>query len=331
MNARRAAHLAATLCLALSVRGQPAPGASGFNGFTDRTAVHERTASFTLEPEVKVEINAPAAPAPARKTVLIFYALPNGNTIGQTIGRKLQPGDDWHFDIQHIGTQTRFLRQALPDRNIVVVYLQANQRSWPAWRKKHGDAPLPGLLDSIRKIVATPDPEIVLSGHSGGGSFIFGCLNAATNIPDNIVRLAFLDSDYAYDPALGHTEKFQRWLEASPQHRLCVIAYNDAAALANGKPFVSASGGTWGRSHLMLADLGARFKFTRQTAGDLETDTALGGQIKFLLMANPEHKILHTVQVERNGFIEAMLSGTTNEAKGYQYFAPRAYEKWIDK
>jgi hypothetical protein len=79
----------------------------------------------------------------------------------------------------------------------------------------------------------------------------------------------------------------------------------------------------------MLADFGAHFQYTHQTNGTLRMHTALDGRIQFLLKENPERKILHTVQVERNGFIHAMLSGTTNEAKGYEYFGERAYEKWI--
>ena len=38
---------------------------------------------------------------------------------------------------------------------------------------------------------------------------------------------------------------------------------------------------------------------------------------------------LITAETLRNGFIEAMVSGTTNEGKGYQYFGDRAYVKWI--
>ena len=45
---------------------------------------------------------------------------------------------------------------------------------------------------------------------------------------------------------------------------------------------------------------------------------------------NPEKKILHTVQVERNGFIHAMLTGTPYENAGYEYFGERAYLKWIE-
>ena len=59
--------------------------------------------------------------------------------------------------------------------------------------------------------------------------------------------------------------------------------------------------------------------------------TALDGRIKFLLKDNPERKILHTIQVERNGFIEAMVSGTTEEGRGYEYFGERAYTRWIQE
>ena len=51
--------------------------------------------------------------------------------------------------------------------------------------------------------------------------------------------------------------------------------------------------------------------------------------MQFILKENPERQIFHTVQVERNGFIHCIVSGTTNEAKGYDYFGPRAYSPWI--
>ena len=79
----------------------------------------------------------------------------------------------------------------------------------------------------------------------------------------------------------------------------------------------------------MLGDLGAQFHFTSTTNGGLETFSALDGRIEFLMKENPEHKIFHTVQVERNGFIHALLSGTADEGKGYEYFGERAYTNWI--
>ncbi len=303
----------------------------GFHGWRDISGTKEREASFTFEPEVKVRINAPSEDAfPSdRKVLLIFYALPNGNTIDQTIGKVPKPGDDWHFDIQHIGAQTRFLRNMLTNHSIVVVYLESDMKSWPAWRKKHGDKEIPSIIADIKKIFAGHEIGTVISGHSGGGSLIFGYLNAVPEIPNDVERIAFLDSDYAYDLSLGHRDKLVKWLSASDRHYLCILAYNDAVALLNGKHFVSESGGTWGRSHAMERDMAENLKFTTQTNTDFQRYTALDGRVQFILKENPEKKIFHTVQVERNGFIHCMVSGTTNEGKGYEYFGARAYSDLI--
>ena len=171
----------------------------------------------------------------------------------------------------------------------------------------------------------------MLSGHSGGGSLLFGYLNAVEAIPEKIHRIAFLDSNYAYDSALGHERKLVNWLKASTDNCLCVLAYNDAVALLDGKSFVSAAGGTWGRSHAMLADLEQDFHFSNTTNTEFETSTALNGRIQFLLKTNPERKIFHTVQVERNGFIHASFTGTMHENKGYTYFSDRAYSPFISE
>jgi len=291
----------------------------------------ERITSFTFDPEVKVRINAPgpASFTAGKKILLIFYALPNGNTTDQTVGKLMQPGADWHYDIQHIGAQTRFLRDLRQDRVVVVAYLEAAGKSWPAWRKQHGDKLIPEVMATVKKLFSGREVETVLSGHSGGGSFIFGYLNAVDRIPDDVIRIAFLDSNYAYDPALGHKDKLVKWLTAPDQHCLCVLAYNDAVALLNGKSFVSAAGGTWGKSHAMQRDLAEGLKFTTQTNADFQRFTALAGRVQFILKENPELKIFHTVQVERNGFIHSLVSGTPDEGKGYEYFGPRAYAKWI--
>jgi hypothetical protein len=110
-----------------------------------------------------------------------------------------------------------------------------------------------------------------------------------------------------------------------------VLAYNDAAALLDGKPFVSAAGGTWGKSHEMLRDLAADLTFVAKVDQGLERHSALAGRVQFLLKQNPDHKVLHTVQVERNGFIHALLSGTPRQDQGYEYFGPRAYAKMIEE
>ncbi len=79
----------------------------------------------------------------------------------------------------------------------------------------------------------------------------------------------------------------------------------------------------------MQRDLAEEFKFTTQTNAEFQRFSALDGRIQFILQANPEKKIYHTVQVERNGFIPSMVSGTALESKGYEYFGPRAYVNWI--
>lgn len=290
----------------------------------------EWTREIKLPDEVRILVNAPAQASFAtnKPALLVFYALPNGNSIEQTVGKKLQAADDWHSDIQHIGAQTRWLRNVVTNKTIVVAYLEASMRSWPAWRKKHGDQRIAEILDGVRGIFSGSKTEVVLASHSGGGSLIFGYMNAVQKIPSDVKRIAFLDSDYGYDSKL-HAEKIKSWLAASGENHLCVIAYQDYLALLNGKSFVSENGGTWGRSHAMLDDLGGPFRFTSRTNGGLEFFSTRDRQVEFLLKENPERKIFHTVQVERNGFIQALLAGTADEGKGYEYFGERAYTNWI--
>lgn len=294
------------------------------NGF------HERTAWLSLDKGVKVHLNAPASLNRETRTnvLLIFYALPNGNSIEQTVGRALKPGDDFRFAIQHIGAQTRFLRATLPGCTIVVAYLENDLKSWPAWRKKFGDQPIPGILETIKRLVPANQLEVVLAGHSGGGSLIFGYINTLESIPREVVRIAFLDANYAYETS-RHQRKLASWLRDRDDHCLCVLAYNDAVALLQGKTFVSAEGGTWGKSHQMQSDLAQQFSFTCQTNAGFEHFSALEGRMKFILKENPDRKVLHTVLVERNGFIHSMLTGTPAENRGYRYFE-KSYTDWID-
>jgi hypothetical protein len=280
-----------------------------------------------LDAGVRVVIDRPEADS-GKPVLLVFYALPNGNTIEQTIGKAIKPGDDWHFDIQHIGAQIAFLREKITDRKVVVAYLENNLKSWPAWRKSNGDARVLEIVDAVRNRFSGAGTRIVLSGHSGGGGFIFGYLNSIATVPEWIERIAFLDANYAYETD-RHKDKLAAWLKASDAHYLVVLAYNDAVALLDGKPFVSASGGTWGRSRQMLDDLEMSIPFTKDLSAGLERSTALGGRITFLRKENPERKVLHTVQVEKNGFIESLLSGTKLEGVGYTYFGDRAYTRFI--
>jgi hypothetical protein len=301
------------------------------HGFRAHPQFGELARTTSLPDGVRVVVNTPSADsfAPGRTVQLIYYGVPNGNSIEQTIGKSTQPGDDWHFDIQHIGAQIRFLRAAITNRTLVIAYLENSRRSWPAWRREHGNDGIRTIIETVRAWFRDHPVEIVLTGHSGGGSLTFGYLEAVPEIPDPVRRIAFLDSNYAYETT-NHLAKLSRWLKRSDDNRLCVLAYEDHVARLNGKPLVSERGGTWGRSHAMLHDLRPEFPFVSRTnETGLQVYETANLQIAFYLRANPERKIWHTVQVERNGFIHALLVGTPAANCGYEYLGPRAYSAWL--
>jgi hypothetical protein len=286
--------------------------------------------SFIMNEDVKLTFDNPVAFSKSNKTILILYALPNGNTTEQTMGKRLQAGDDWHFDIQHIRAQTKFIRKELPDNNIVVVYLENNLKSWPAWKQKHVDylSIIRHIVDSLYKIVPGKRKIIYLNGHSGGGSFIFGFLAGIVKIPVYIKRISFLDSDYGYDSS--YYPKLSDWLIHVKNSHLTVFAYNDSVALYNNKPVVSATGGTWYRSHLMMSDLSKIFSFKKTRDDSITVYESGNKQIGFFFKTNSDNGIYHTQQVELNGFIHSILFGTSRESKGYSYYGIRAYNNLIE-
>jgi len=266
-----------------------------------------------------------------KKTLLIFFALPNGNSIEWTMGKQLQAGDDWHYDIRHIAAQTRWLRQVMPDHNIIVAYMANELKSWPAWKKQQANGPIEikRIVDSITGMFTAFHPEVMLNSHSGGGSFIFGYLDAVDKIPDEISRIAFIDSDYGYEDSL-HSTKLVKWLKASKQHHLNVLAYNDSVVIYNGKPLVSPTGGTWYRTKMMQRKLSGPFSFKIEEDTSLIHYSALSGRVDIYLKTNQEGKIYHTEQVARNGFIHTVISGTKYQEKpGYRYWGERVYGEFI--
>ena len=293
-------------------------------------AVHAQPAvdSFRMYGDVKITIDGAFHKQTSKETILIIYALPNGNTTEQTMGKKLREGDDWHFDIQHIRAQTEFLREKF-EQNIVVAYLENTYRSWPLWKQKNPDyrTKIPHIIDSLSQLIPSRKKTIYLNGHSGGGSFIFGYLDAFEKIPSVIKRIGFLDSDYGYDSI--YYKKFRDWLQNDKTSVLTVFAYNDSVALYNGKPVVSEKGGTWYRSGLILRQLQEDFKFEKTRDDSLIVYVSKNKRIGFFFKTNPERKIFHTQQVELNGFIHSILFGTKYESKDYQYFGPRAYSRFI--
>jgi hypothetical protein len=302
-------------------------------GFSTSLYFNEQIVSFNYSPDIKIHINAACADSfdISKPVGLALYALPNGNTIAQTVGKFFLPDENWHYDIQHIGAQTRFLRRQINEYNLVTVYLETTQKSWPAWKSLHTNHSeiIKFLLHYLISYFRDYDPFIILTGHSGGGRFIFSFMDAFDELPDYVQRISFLDSNYGYKHSYG--DKMIRWLNASPDHFLNVFAYNDSVALYNGKTFVSATGGTWYRSRIMQKYFSDFFSFTSEEDDNFIKHKTLNGRINFLLKKNPLQKILHTVQVERNGFIHSMLSGTAKESQAYEYYGDRIYSDWIQK
>lgn len=276
---------------------------------------------------VKLTVDEPASLNPKLKTKVIIYALPNGNSSAQTFGKLLNPGDDWHFDIQHIGAQTKFIRQSDSKSNYIVIYAENEMKSWPSWRKLHSDSLIKVTLDKIYEKYHFFKPTISLAGHSGGGSFIFGYLNSVTKIPDFIERIVFIDANYAYNQE-KHFDKICDWLKTKSKS-LQVIAYNDSVVVYNGKPLVSSTGGTWYISQLMASQLAKVFPLTKSEISEFINYRNDKLKVCFKLLKNPNGQIFHTVLVERNGFIDAIFNQTKFEGKSYLFWGDRAYQKYI--
>jgi hypothetical protein len=312
--------------LLIAARSQPLPG------FTATGLFNEQELNIDGQwKDVIITINAPLQLNQPGKTYLVFFALPNGNSIEWTKGKRMNPGDDWHFDIQHIAAQTRFVRDLDKKNNYIIAYVMASNKSWPAWKRSTADSIhiIKNMVDSISLLFKSLQPGIVLNSHSGGGSFIFGYLDAVENIPANVKRIAFLDSDYGFEET-KHTGKLLNWLRQNKANTLLVLAYNDSVVIYNGKPLVSATGGTWYRSRLLQRNLAEAFKFNTTADTAFIRHQALNGRVQFVLKENPAGLIYHTEQVARNGFILSLLSATKfDNRKYFTYFGERVYKKFI--
>jgi hypothetical protein len=304
------------------------------DGFTVSRHWDEQIKEFAIEPGVRIHINAPCEVGldPRRPTNLVLYALPNGNTIEWTIGRAKADGLDWHFYIQHIGAQTRYLREVTRDCNIVVAYIEADTRSWPLWRQKHenGSALIAGMLGDIKRQIPMPDTTVILSGHSGGGSFIFGYMNAFERIPDDIERITFLDSNYGFSVDEGHAVKLIEWLGRDADHTLVVLAYDDREIMFEGKKVVGPTGGTYRATRRMLDAFAEKLDLTESTLGDCVRWRGLDGRVDIIVHPNPDNRILHTALVgDMNGYIHAMATGPSSEGRPGVFGGPIAYAQWI--
>lgn len=287
----------------------------------------------TAEPDVRFHVNAPLDDngQPARATRLVIFALPNGNTIEQTLGCKLTDSLDWHYDIQHVAAQIRLLRKLFPDEQIVLICAEAKGLSWPAWRRSHelANERIAKLVDEWRAEFGTPDSKIFLTGHSGGGAFKYGVVEGQDEIPDTIDRIAFLDSDYWFEGE-QHAQKFDRWLKRDPSHRLIVICYDDRNIMLNGKKVVSDTGGTFRGAGRMRDALGKSFPITESQRPPFAEFSGIDGRFRNYVHPNPENKILHTALVgDMNGLVHAATLGTPQEEKWGTFGGPRAYTEFI--
>src|SRR4051794_11089569 len=70
--------------------------AAAFEGFETDKSSGEQHRTLFFDSGARATILAPADFNPERETHLLIFALPNGNTIEQTIGCKSAPGLDWH-------------------------------------------------------------------------------------------------------------------------------------------------------------------------------------------------------------------------------------------
>ena len=293
----------------------------------------------TIEPPGRIYANRPrpdveraAKPPAAATSRVMIYALPNGNTIEQTLGCQRGEGLDWHYDIQHVLAQTRLLRTLAPDEPLALVCAEAGGLSWPAWRgsRPDGNAKIGALARQWRQEYGGDDAPVTLAGHSGGGSFIFGVIEAFDEIPPWIDRIAILDANYAFD-ADRHGGKLLRWLQGNESRRLIVLAYDDRNIEFNGKKVVGPDGGTFRATQRMLEAFRPEFAVEERQTGPFTEYSGLDGRVRFYVHPNPQNKILHTALVgDMNGLVHAQTLGTPAEGTWGTFGGPRAYEAFVE-
>jgi hypothetical protein len=324
-------HIAGLVIVALAVAADPPGAQSSLPGCRKSARFDEWVREEWVADGVRALANAPAAFDPKKPTRLIVYATPNGNTIEQTLGCATAPGLDWHFDIQHVAAQVRKLREVSPGENVVLVCVEAEGLSWPAWKRKHTDVParVRKVIETIRGWIPGERVRISLAGHSGGGSFLFGFIDAAPEIAADVDHIVFLDANYSYNDADRHGDKLLAWLKGDTGRRLVVIAYDDRAVTLGGKAVVGPDGGTFRATERMRTRFARDLTFAEATTNDIVSRTASDGRLALLVHTNPKNRILHTALVgEMNGLLRGL---TDPEAKpGWGTFGgPRAYAKWV--
>jgi hypothetical protein len=157
---------------------------------------------------------------------------------------------------------------------------------------------------------------LTLMAHSGGGSLLFGFLNARNEVPDDIERFVFLDANYGFSREDGHDRKMSEWLRRTSRHSLIVVAYDDRNITLNGKNVIGPDGGTYRRSLEMLRSFrDAGMEFTESQDSVFVTYRSASPAIVIAIHRNPSNAVLHTLLVERNGFLFGAIAFTPLEAR----------------
>jgi hypothetical protein len=297
---------------------------------------------------VRCYLNAPVLAADNPR-VLVVFATPNGNSIEQTLGCRLDAAEgdagslpqshstepahrtrpDWHFDIQHVAAQLRMLRHREHRRDWILAVTDCAQRSWPSFRQSepHANRKIRQQVQELNELVGAD--QFVLSGHSGGGSFIFGYIESVDSLPSSLQRIVLLDANYAYDDPL-HADKLLVWLQGGRQRRLVVIAYDDREITLNGKKVLGPTGGTYRATQRMVDRFRQDMELKDEMEGPFRHLQGMNGQIQIYVHQNPENKILHTALVgEMNGLLHGLTVGDTPNPSGTRLSGPRAYRAWI--
>lgn len=294
----------------------------------------EQTREVRFAPGMRAIVNAPLPSQfdPQRPTLLVIFATPNGNSVEQTLGCATAEGLDWHYNIQHVAAQTRQYRELDDSQNVVLVCIQADVRSWPAWRAKHDGSPaiVKRVVDSLVLSLPTNDVRVVLTGHSGGGRFMFEYIDAVDEIPVVIERIAFLDANYGYSNELHHGEKLLKWLRGDPSRQFVVVVYDDRNIMLNGKKVVGPTGGTYRASYRMIDFLREQIELTEDKLDVFDRFVGLNGQLTTVIHPNPENKILHTRLVgEMNGPLYVLTLGRATANVWGRLGTPRVYGDWV--
>jgi hypothetical protein len=267
-------------------------------------------------------------------TEVVVYATPNGNTLEQTLGRARAESESFRYDVQHVLAQLRLYRSLTPDRNVVLVVLEAPELSWPTWQNRHKDAPQRAAALILGAAPFAPDASVIVSSHSGGGALLFSLIDRQSALDPRIEKFVFLDSNYFFEVQMGHADKLAAWIKKGAARRLIAIAYDDRKIKLHGKYVVSAKGGSYRATHRMIDAFRSRgFSLREDALGPYARFRSREGRIDFRIHLNHTNKILHSALVsDENGLLFALAQGRGETVENQAHFqGPRLFEAFIDE